>query len=49
VGSYVAMPSLAVALADQVICDRLIVRFIAPARTALGEPAWQRAAAWAPR
>ena len=39
------MPTLPIADGDRQVRDRLVAKFIAPARAALGERAWQRAAA----
>jgi predicted ATPase/DNA-binding SARP family transcriptional activator len=44
IGFGEAMPTLPVAEGDQQVRDTLVARFIAPARAALGEPAWKRAA-----
>jgi predicted ATPase len=44
-GCYGAMPGVPVATGDREVQDLLIARFVAPARAALGERAWKRAAA----
>jgi hypothetical protein len=45
IGFGEAMPTLPVADGDRQVRDRLVAEFIAPARAALGERAWKRAAA----
>lgn len=45
IGFGEAMPTLPIADGDRQVRDRLVARFIAPARAALGERAWKRAAA----
>ena len=45
IGFGEAMPTLPVADGDRLVRDRLVARFIAPARAALGERAWRRSAA----
>ena len=45
IGFGEAMPSVPTADGDQQVHDRLVARYIAPARAALGEPAWNRCTA----
>ena len=45
IGFGEAMPGLPVANGDRQVRDRLVAKFIAPAREALGERAWKRSAA----
>ncbi len=45
IGFGEAIPTLPVAEGDRQVRDTLVARFIAPARAALSEPAWKRAAA----
>jgi hypothetical protein len=45
IGCGEAIPGLPVADGDRQVHDRLVAKFIAPARAALGERAWKRAAA----
>jgi hypothetical protein len=45
IGAHDVMPVYPVADTDRLVFDRLMARFIAPARSSLGESAWKRAEA----
>ncbi len=45
IGAHSVMPVFPVADTDRLVFERLVARFIAPARSALGESAWKRAEA----